>query len=173
MSVINRLTWRAAVGDEVLAEDLLAVLRGQPRPGRVLPVDLELLSTVLEGDLASSAGGFLDLRTGDVHDDDATDPMIVGDDIALDVDSEPDRWLRVDRVGSRAGWQDMVAFAEAQPDRGLRHRLEQAVEGKGAFRRFRDVIHDLDLAPRWYAYATDRQLGRARAFLAENGIRVG
>jgi len=43
---------------------------------------------------------------------------------------------------------------------------------RAAFRRFRDVVHDVGLAAQWDAFATDRQLGRARAFLAENGIRV-
>lgn len=175
VSVINRLTWRAAAGDEVLAEDLWAVLRGEPRGGRVVPVDLDMLAAVLEGDLAISGGGFLDLRTGHVHDEAATDPGMVGQDAVLDVDAEPGRWLRVDRVGSSAGWQDMVAFAEAQPGRVLRQRLQRATEGRGAFRRFRDVIHDHDhdLAARWTAFATDRQLGRARAYLAEHGIRAG
>ena len=33
VSVINRLTWRGGAGDEVLAEDLLACLRGEPLVG--------------------------------------------------------------------------------------------------------------------------------------------
>ncbi|MGH3354804.1 MAG: hypothetical protein ACRDOJ_02840, partial [Nocardioidaceae bacterium] len=45
LSVINRLTWRAGAGDQVLAEDLLARLRGEPLTGRVVPVDLDMLST--------------------------------------------------------------------------------------------------------------------------------
>ena len=28
-------------------------------------------------------------------------------------------------------------------------------------------------AEQWYAFSTDRQMGRAREFLADNGIRVG
>lgn len=45
-------------------------------------------------------------------------------------------------------------------------------EGKGSFRRFRDLIHDEDLADTWYAFSNDRQLGRARAFLADEGIHA-
>jgi hypothetical protein len=51
--------------------------------------------------------------------------------------------------------------------------LERALHGSGAFRRFRDLVHDEDLAEQWSAFATDRQLGRARQWLADNGIRVG
>ncbi|MFD7011306.1 hypothetical protein, partial [Rhodococcus jostii] len=173
VSIINRLTWRAGPGDEVLAQDLLAHLRGEPLTGRVVPVDLEMLGTEREGDLTMSAGGYLDLHTGEVFDEGITDPAMVGQDAAVDVETEPDRWLRFDRTGSRDGWRDMVAFAQRQHDSALRDRLERAIEGKGAFHRFRDLVHQESLADQWYAFSTDRQLGRAREFLADQGIRVG
>lgn len=173
VSVINRLTWRAWVGDDVLAADLLACLRGEPTPGRVVPVDLEMLSVEMEGDTGMSSGGHLDLRTGQVYSDAATDPMMVGEDAAIDLEDEPDRWVHVDQTNSHGRWQDMAAFAERQRDDQLRTTMRQAIEGKGAFRRFRDLIHDEDVAESWYAFSTDRQLGRARAFLADQGIYVG
>ncbi|MET1087886.1 MAG: hypothetical protein ABWY04_12335 [Arthrobacter sp.] len=49
VSVINRLTWRDGPGDRLLAEDLLAGLRREPLTGRVVPVDLDMVSAVLEG----------------------------------------------------------------------------------------------------------------------------
>ncbi|WP_258804247.1 plasmid pRiA4b ORF-3 family protein [Pseudarthrobacter sp. NS4] len=173
LSVINRLTRRGGAGDRVLAEDLLAGLRRMPLAGRVVPIDLDMLSTVLEGDLDLSTGGYVDLRTGQVYDDSATDPMIVGEGAAIDVDDEPGRWLQLDRTGSRNAWQDMAAFAERQHDDALRERLERVIEGKGAFGRFRDLVHGENLSEQWYAFSTDRQIGRAREFLADKGIRAG
>ncbi|MFC9554030.1 hypothetical protein ACFTWF_24660 [Rhodococcus sp. NPDC056960] len=173
VSVINRLTWRAGAGDEVLAQDLLACLRSEPLAGRVVPVDLEMLGAELEGDPCMSTGGYVDLRTGQVYDECSTDPRMVGEDAAVDVEVEPDRWLRFDRAGSRDGWRDMAAFAERCHDAALRERLERAIEGRGAFGRFRDLVHQESLADQWYAFSTDRQLGRAREFLADAGIRVG
>ncbi len=173
LSIINRLSWRAGEGDEVLAQGLLALLRGEPLPGRVVPVDLEMLSMELEGDVSMSTGGYLDLHTGEVYDESIVDPMIVGEDAAVDVEQEPERWLRVERTGSRAGWEDMAVFAERQRDTALREQLERAIAGKGAFRRFRDIVGEEDLLERWYVFCTDRQLGRARAFLEAQGIRVG
>jgi hypothetical protein len=67
----------------------------------------------------------------------------------------------------------MESFAERQHDPGLRERLERAIEGKGAFRRFRDLVHDEGVAEQWNVFSTDRKWGRARAFLAGEGIRVG
>jgi hypothetical protein len=173
LSVINRLTRRGGAGDRVLAEDLLACLRRVPLTGRAVPVDLDMLSIVLEGDPDLSTGGYLDLRTGQVYEEAATDPMIVGEDSATDVEEEPDRWLRIERTGSREGWQDMAVFAERQHDEATRERLERAIEGKGAFSRFRDAVHREDLSEQWHAFSTDRQMGRAREFLADNGIHVG
>jgi hypothetical protein len=174
VSVINRLTMRAGPGDGVLAEDLLARLRGEALKGRVVPVDLEMLGTELEGgDLSMSTGGYLDLHTGEVYSESATDPMMVGEDAAIDMEEEPDRWLRFDRAGSREGWRDMAAFARRQRDVALRERLERAIEGKGAFGRFRDLVHEENLSEQWHAYSSDRQLGRARELLADEGIRVG
>jgi hypothetical protein len=172
LSFINRLTWRAGAGDELLVDDLLAHLRREPLKGREVPVDLEMLSTELEGDLDTSSGGYIDLETGAVYGESASDPMLVGDDAAIDVEEEPHRWLRFDRIGSRDEWRDMAAFAARQRDVALRERLERAIEGKGAFRRFRDLVHDENLVEQWYAYSTDRQMGRAREFLAHEGIRV-
>ena len=172
LSVVNRLTSRAGPADEVLAEDLLSRLRREPLKGRVVPVDLEMLCAELEGDPSRSTGGYLDLRTGEVYGEAATDPMMVGED-AVDVEEEPDRWLWFPRAGSDEGWRDMAAFARRQREATLRERLERAIEGKGAFDRFRDLVHEENLAEQWYAYATDRQLGRARELLADEGIRVG
>lgn len=112
LSVINRLTWRGGPGDRLLAEDLLAGLRREPLTGRVVPVDLDMLSTVLEGDPELSTDGYLDLRTGQVYDD-------------------------------------------------------------SAFVRFRDVLDGENLSEQWYAFSADRQIGRAREYLADHGIRVG
>jgi hypothetical protein len=173
LSVINRLTWRGGPGDQVLAQDLLACLRREPLAGTAVPVDLDMLSTEMEGDMSFSSGGYVDLHTGDVYDDSATDPAMVGEDAAIDVEEDPGRWLRFDRVGPRDGWQDMADFARRQREAGLRERLERAIQGAGAFRRFRDLVHDEGLADRWFAFAADRRLGRAREFLADGGIRVG
>jgi hypothetical protein len=118
--------------------------------------------------------GLLDrVHTGDVCDEGLTDPMLVGEDAAVDVEAEPDRWLRFECTGSRDGWRDMAAFAERQRDAALRERLERAIEGADAFRRFRDLLQQEDLANPWHVFSTDRQLGRAREILAGEGIRVG
>jgi hypothetical protein len=94
-SLLGRLQDRDLPGDKELGEELLASLRRELPPGTSLPVDLDELSTLLEGDPVSDLGGFLDLETGDVVSRVLTDPAMVGDD-AIDVEEDPERWLMVD-----------------------------------------------------------------------------
>jgi Uncharacterised protein family (UPF0158) len=58
-------------------------------------------------------------------------------------------------------------FIETVRDTGRADRLEIAISGRGAFRRFKDVLErwpgELE---RWYAFSAERQHGRARARLA-------
>ncbi|MFD6859740.1 hypothetical protein ACFWCF_20690 [Rhodococcus sp. NPDC060090] len=173
LSIINRLAWRVGPGDAALADDLLAHLRNEPLTGNVVPVDLDMLSSVRECDPAMCTGGYIDFRSGEVFDDTLTDPAMVGADAAVDVEAEPERWLRFENIGARDGWNDMAAFAGRQRYTALRERLERASEGKGAFRRFRDLVDAEGLTTQWTLFSTDRTFGRARELLADNGIRVG
>jgi hypothetical protein len=49
----------------------------------------------------------------------------------------------------------MADFAEGIADDRAARRLGRAIQGKGAFRRFRDELHEeyADLLPAWYAFA--------------------
>lgn len=169
LSVVNRLGWRGAEGDEVLAADLIEQLRGTAPPGRLVATDLDEVASLLEGD---GEGGYLDLQTGEVVRAAMTDPAEVGEDEAVDVDEDPERWLFLESEGSRGGWRDMADFAATVGDAALRSRLDAAIEGRGAFRRFRDEIDRAGLVDRWRGFSDDRKLGRARARLADRGVRV-
>jgi hypothetical protein len=46
------------------------------------------------------------------------------------------------------------------------------IEGSGAFRRFRDLVHGEGLGEQWQIFSDDRRWGRARDALADAGIRV-
>ncbi len=173
LSIANRLNLREWEGDEELSQDLVAHLRREPLAGRMVPVDLDGFSAELERDPTTSMGGYLDLETGFTFGSDLLDDMGDGDENAIDVEAEPDRWLHFDCVGSRSGWRDMAAFAEGQRDAGMRARLERAIEGRGAFRRFRDIVYNDDIQRQWNFFSREREMGRAREYLADRGIRVG
>jgi hypothetical protein len=169
-SVAGRLSWRAGPGDAVLVEDLVAGLRGAAAAGRSVAVDLEEMSEALEGAL-SEEGSYLDLQTGDVVPSFLTDEAAAGD-AYVDVEADPERWLFLEREGGHAAWQDMADFAEGLGDEPTRRRLLAAIEGRGAFRRFRDEVGEAGLVDRWRTFSDDRRTGRARDHLAQLGIRA-
>ena len=51
----------------------------------------------------------------------------------------------------------MERFANELTDASASQRLQRAIHGRGAFRRFKDAVQDLGLAQQWYAYR-DRAL---------------
>lgn len=69
-------------------------------------------------------------------------------------------------------YQDMADFAEAITDERAGRRLLRAIQGKGAFRRFRDELHEEypELLPAWYALRDVRAQRRAVEWLAENSL---
>lgn len=168
------LRTRDWTGDDDLAERLEAALGiGPMQLLRSLPVDLEDLAGVLEGDPAYP-GGRIDLQTGEVW------PWAVieyaretgGED--EDEEEGSDRWLWVEPEGSNAGYEDMEDFIDSVADAGRSDRLSIAISGRGAFRRFKDTLArwsgELE---RWYVFSDERKRGRARAWLAEAGYTPG
>ncbi len=158
-------------GDVELVAALATRLRAGPAPMlRPVPVDLEELAAVLEGD-PSLGGGRIDLRSGEVWPQFVFDDVVDGDG---DGDGEDDddaaHWLWVDPQGSRDGYRDMELFIDTVDDPGFADRLAVAISGRGAFRRFKGVLSSVpDAADRWYAFSDDRRRGRARSWLAAQG----
>ena len=157
-------------GDGELADSIEAALGSGPVPLlRPLPVDLEELAGVLEGDPVTG-GGRIDLRTGEVWPQPAIEYAKETGDFDEDEEDDEERWLWVECEGSHAGYRDMELFIAAVEDTGQADRLSIAIGGRGAFRRFKDVLSRWpELLELWYAFSEDRQRGRARAWLAAKG----
>lgn len=163
---------RAFDGDQELA-DAIDAARGiavsDAKSLNELQVDLDQLADLIDGG-PDSAGGRLDLTTGDVWPEIAFDDS--SDDDDDDEDDDPDRWLYVWPTGSRRAYNDMVDFTATRESRTLAARLERALEGRGAFRRFKDVLFDWpEDRDAWFVFSEDRRRGRAREWLADAGYR--
>jgi hypothetical protein len=137
-----------------------------------LPVDLDWVATVLEGDPIRSQGGFLDLATGEVIHSSMIDFMTADGEGSATMLAQPDRWLFLPSLGSRAVREDMAEFAAMITYLPLRKRMIEAIEGLGAFHRFRDLIYREGLVAEWEAFSDHRRIGRAREFLADLGVQV-
>jgi hypothetical protein len=64
----------------------------------------------------------------------------------------------------------MAEFISQIDDEGIADRLNIAITGRGAFRRYKDTLSRWpDLMDRWYEFSDERQRGRARRWLEGYG----
>jgi hypothetical protein len=172
---LDALRERMAEGDEELAEELAAALGGAVLMRRPVPVDLDELSGWLESSPVDG-GARLDVETGEIWSAeveglDSGEGLGLGEAEPADFE-DPDRWLWIDGVGSGVAYRDMVDFAATVTDSVLGDRLEVALDGRGAFRRFKDVLdRKADELTRWHVFSGDRRRGRARAWLAMHALK--
>ena len=78
----------------------------------------------------------------------------------------------IDPLPSYVWYQDMVDVADGIRDRGAGDRLSRALEGKGAFRRFKNELHQghPELISAWHAWRDARARLRAVQWLADEGL---
>jgi hypothetical protein len=82
-------------------------------------------------------------------------------------------YIDVPKADSRAGYRAMADFIDTVADRRFQAKLEAAIQGRGAFRRFKDaLLHYPDERERWFTFNSARVRERVLAWLAEEGIAV-
>jgi hypothetical protein len=81
------------------------------------------------------------------------------------------RYLRIDPVSSREQYRWMERFIATVEEEELRRRLNIAIDGKGAFRRFKDALmsHPVD-RERWFAFRSERLRSCMESWLTAHGI---
>lgn len=97
---------------------------------------------------------FLDLENGDLLSIAEGEPDAAAR--RTRVANNPERYLRIDPASSREQYRWMERFVGAVQDLPLRERLLVAIDGKGAFRRFKDVLLAFPAErERWFAYRSE------------------
>ena len=78
----------------------------------------------------------------------------------------------IDPLPSYVWYQDMADFADRISDDRAGRRLARAIRGRGAFRRFKDQLHEEypDLLQAWYAFRDTRAQRRAVEWLVDNDL---
>lgn len=135
-------------------------------PARDVPVDWEALEDAFENN-APEVHSYLHLGTGEVLRvvDGIADPEMHAR-IASDA-----TYLRIEPVSSREQYRWMERFIPMVDDGELRERLTHAIDGKGAFRRFKDVL--MSHGPereRWFAFRSERLRVFMEAWLAAHAL---
>ena len=87
------------------------------------------------------------------------------------IDRAPSRFVAIEIVPSRIQYQWVSEFVETVEYEPIKVRLEAAINGKGAFRRFKDILLTLpDERRRWFEFRDRRMRTRVREWIEENGI---
>ncbi len=163
-----------------------------------LEVDDELepleLSLMARADLKEVFGGggsdaeiYLDTQTGEVLRFSEYDGVSFDDDphtlgeyerriweqrVAIMQDSDG-RFLWVEPLETREAWRNMAAFTDLVQDDALRTELADAIEGRGAFSRFRRVLDRHEpLRQAWFSFRDARAQKRMRDWLAIEGYEL-
>lgn len=131
-----------------------------------VPVAWEALEDAFENN-SPEVHSYLQLETGEVLRivDGVADPSMHARVIADSI------YLRIDPVSSREQYRWMERFIATVDDLDLRHNLLAAIDGKGAFRRFKDALmgHPVD-RERWFTFRSERLRSCMEAWLTTHGI---
>jgi len=139
---------------------------------RALKIDLEELCLAMENN-SYDLDYYLDLETGEVifisdYMDDAN-----LEELKDRIDENPDRYEPIPKAESYEDYDDMVDFISTVEDEHLVELLEIAIDGKGAFRRFKDVLARYpEKKERWYRFKNERMKERAISWLETIGISL-
>ena len=135
-----------------------------------LSVDLDQLCYALD-DSSYEHSYYLDLETGQLlFISDYMDPEDA-DRLREQVDNHPDRYEPLPKADSYEGYQEMEDFIASVEDEHIGQLLEVAIDGKGAFRRFKDVLTRYpEEQERWFRFKDDRLNQRALEWLEEIGV---
>ena len=139
---------------------------------RALKIDLEDLCLAMENS-SYDLDYYLDLETGEVifisdYMDDAN-----LEELKDRIDENPDRYEPIPKAESYEDYDDMVDFISTVEDEHLVELLEIAIDGKGAFRRFKDVLARYpEEKERWYRFKNERMKERAISWLEAIGISL-
>ena len=133
---------------------------------RDVPIDWEALEDAFENN-APEVHSYLHLVTGEVLRvvDGVADPQM---HVRIASDAN---YLRIDPVSSREQYRWMERFIPMVDEGELRGKLTQAIDGKGAFRRFKDVLMTYATdRERWFTFRSERLRTFMEAWLSAHAI---
>lgn len=131
-------------------------------------IDVEEIATALADQTDYEHRWLIDPRTGQV----AFWTSDTGIDGHNPVDIDELELLPIDPLPSHVWFQDMADFAEGISDARTGQRLEQALQGRGPFRRFKSELyeHHRDLIAAWHTLRNVRAEQRAVQWLLDQGL---
>ena len=140
-----------------------------------LPIDLEMLQEALDN-ASYEMAYYIDKETGEILFSTEDFPLeaLPGKTASeAEIQAFEQRYLAIPMAQSRDGYGDMEDFIATVEDPVLRGKLEVAIDGKGAFRRFKNVLlGEPAERKRWFEFKDECSRWRALRWLKIEGIKV-
>ena len=153
-----------------------------------MPVDLEQLADQLDAQFGEETW-YLDRRTGKLcyipedfgisfgfSDPEEVDETYSEDDqeaaaeFLMIMNDTEGRFVELPDRFEVDAWGTMAAFSEGYPDEKISRRLCDAIQGKGAFGRFKDLVQHYEIDKEWQEFETEKNLDLARDWCKQNNI---
>jgi hypothetical protein len=135
---------------------------------RQVPISWNDLEIAVERN-APTTESFLDLTTGHVVTVTGGDPEAPF--VKRRISENIKNYLRIEPASSREQYRWMERFVTSVVDEQLRERLVISIDGKGAFRRFKDVLLAYPAErERWFSYRAELLHWHIHNWLGENHI---
>ena len=139
--------------------------------GKRLKLDMDELCLAME-DASYEHGYYLDIETGEI--------LLLSENMGEDVDSlkeriedDPDRYEQIPKAESYEGYHDMQDFIATVSDEHIAEVLDTAIQGKGAFRRFKDALLRFPgERERWFEFKKESMQSRASKWLSDIGVTL-
>src|SRR4051812_15701004 len=164
-------TWRNGAtpcGAPGVTLNIMTVESISPGSYREVPIAWEALEDAFENN-APEVHSYLNLESGDVVRivDGIAEPATHAR-IATDAG-----YMRIDPVSSREQYRWMERFIATVEEPELRQKLVASIDGKGAFRRFKDVLMTFPIdRERWFAFRSERLRIAIEAWLDAHGLKA-
>lgn len=131
-------------------------------------LDIDAIATALTDQTDFDHHWLIDPHSGEI----AFWTSDTGIDGSNPVDLDEVDLLPIEPLPPSVWYRDMVDFAVQLSDDATRLRLERALEGRGAFRRFKDELYGWhpDLVGSWHAFRDARAERRAVEWLGGEGL---
>lgn len=83
------------------------------------------------------------------------------------------RYIEIPGIESYIAYNFMVEFIDGLGKPNIQERLARAIEGKGAFRRFKDLLFDYpDVREDWFAFEREKQKEYVYEWLRKEGFEI-
>jgi hypothetical protein len=127
--------------------------------GAIVSIHQDVLTAVYDGDDegAKEEAEMLGGTEGDIK-------------TAKEIAAEESRWVLLPAKEEINDWEIMRDFCESMENESVRGALFSAIQGSGAFRRFRDTCTRLGVLDKWYEFKDRQYLAFAKQWCEDNSV---